>query len=478
MKILTIFTFASVISSMISASDALPAPLRLTDGNNQLEGRVEVYYNEQWGTVCNDNWDIVDANVVCNQLGFGDAVRTRFFGRGGSSMPIWLDDVQCTNDDYYLSECSHEVWGHHDCSHSQDAGVVCNGTVPVRLTNGDNQFGGRVEVYYNGRWGTVCDDNWDILDANVVCYQLGFGSALRAYTYGGSSSIPIWLDEVQCTTRDRYLSECHHNGWGNENCGHSEDAGVVCNGLVAEVTVCINNDIRLVGGSNAYEGRVEVCHDNEWGTVCDDSWSTNDGTVACRQLGYSFVRITTAATFGGGTGPIWLDDLLCSGSETQLIDCLHDGFGVHDCDHSEDAGVVCANEDSDYLDEDSDSSSGGLSAGAVAGITFGCVIPVVIIIISLIVAGVYLGRHCRKQNNHFHPITQHTSTTVASAPPPPPAHIQTQPPVGHYVAQNYPTKSYTFVPSQSSDYPSKPPPDFVPEPPPPYPDLPPDYTPN
>jgi len=84
-----------------------------------------------------------------------------------------------------------------------------------------------------------------------------------------------------------------------------------------------------------------VCHNGEWGTVCDDSWSVNDGIVVCRQLGYSFVRVRTSAYFGQGTGQIWLDNLSCRGTEIQLIDCNHNGFGVHDCFHNEDAGLVC-----------------------------------------------------------------------------------------------------------------------------------------
>ena len=84
-----------------------------------------------------------------------------------------------------------------------------------------------------------------------------------------------------------------------------------------------------------------MCHNSEWGTVCDDGWGINDGIVACCQLGYSYIRIDTSTSFGQGTGQIWLGNLLCIGSETRLIDCDHDGFGNHDCAHSEDAGLVC-----------------------------------------------------------------------------------------------------------------------------------------
>ena len=75
---------------------------------------------------------------------------------------------------------------------------------------------------------------------SVVCNQLGFGNAVRAYTFGfrsGSSSLPIWLDGVRCTTTDRQLFECIHNGFGNEDCTHSEDAGVACigTGLQCEI---------------------------------------------------------------------------------------------------------------------------------------------------------------------------------------------------------------------------------------------------
>jgi len=70
---------------------------------------------------------------------------------------------------------------------------------------------------------------------SVVCRQLGFGDAITAYTDGyfgvGSSSMPIWLDDVRCTINDRYLSQCSHRGWGTHNCFHSEDAGVACAGM-------------------------------------------------------------------------------------------------------------------------------------------------------------------------------------------------------------------------------------------------------
>ena len=101
--------------------------------------------------------------------------------------------------------------------------------------------------------------------------------------------------------------------------------------------------VRLVGGSSYNEGRVEVNYNGEWGTVCDDGWSGYDARVVCRQLGfgsygYAYIR----AYFGQGSGPIWLDNVLCAGVEATLASCGHLGVNVtRSCTRSEDAGVRC-----------------------------------------------------------------------------------------------------------------------------------------
>ena len=103
-------------------------------------------------------------------------------------------------------------------------------------------------------------------------------------------------------------------------------------------------NIRLVGGNNRTEGRVEIFYNNTWGTVCDDSWSIQDAMVVCRQLGYDgAVEALSNAYFGPGdtNSPIYLDDVVCFGNEERLSQCLFPAIGQHNCRHYEDAGVRC-----------------------------------------------------------------------------------------------------------------------------------------
>ena len=96
-------------------------------GNSANQGRVEVYINGQWGTVCDNMWGNADANVVCRQLGFpgasGFTKQAQTFGAG--SGPILLDKVRCVGDETSILDCMKSAIGFNDCRHSDDAGVIC-----------------------------------------------------------------------------------------------------------------------------------------------------------------------------------------------------------------------------------------------------------------------------------------------------------------------------------------------------------------
>ncbi|XP_013386369.1 scavenger receptor cysteine-rich type 1 protein M130 [Lingula anatina] len=103
--------------------------------------------------------------------------------------------------------------------------------VPIRLVNGGSPLQGRLEVFFNGEWGTVCDDMFDVNDAKVVCRQLGYnGNIIRVQRFGSGTG-KIWIDDLQCAGNENHIRFCKHNGWGIENCSHRKDIGVACTDL-------------------------------------------------------------------------------------------------------------------------------------------------------------------------------------------------------------------------------------------------------
>ena len=103
---------------------------------------------------------------------------------------------------------------------------------------------------------------------------------------------------------------------------------------------CNNGDIRLVNGSSEYDGLLEVCYLNRWGTICGDFFGDLDAQVACRQLGLNTNQASAQFAFGYGIF-ILLENVQCRGVEERLVDCVHNGFGDHSCFHFADAGIIC-----------------------------------------------------------------------------------------------------------------------------------------
>ncbi|XP_062448977.1 deleted in malignant brain tumors 1 protein-like isoform X4 [Rhea pennata] len=331
----TLVLLAGLWASFPGVLVADPVLLRLANGSSHCTGQVEVFIEQQWGTVCNDGWDLLDAAVVCRQLGCGMALLASSSAQSGKrSNSFRLSSVHCSGSEGSLMECSAQQV--NDCHHREDAGVKCAEPREVRLVNGSGRCSGRVEVLHKKHWGSVCDDGWDLLDAEVVCRELGCGAALSApgSAHFGQGHDPIWLDRVSCTGTEGALSKCPARTWGVHTCSHAEDAAVVCSDPT---------EVRLVNGSGRCSGRVEVLHEQRWGSVCDDGWDLLDAEVVCWQLGCgAALSAPGSAHFGQGYGPFWLDRVHCTGREAALSECSAAPWGAHNCSRGQEASIVCA----------------------------------------------------------------------------------------------------------------------------------------
>ena len=118
----------------------------------------------------------------------------------------------------------------------------------IRLFGGSNRFEGRLEIFYQGIWGTICDDGWDDIDAAVMCRELGlFNGTMTRQDQYGSSSGPVWLRQVNCSGNESKLSHCMHNGAGNiGNCSHAQDVAVHCSANGTHVINFANADSFII----------------------------------------------------------------------------------------------------------------------------------------------------------------------------------------------------------------------------------------
>ncbi|XP_076861237.1 antigen WC1.1-like isoform X2 [Brachyhypopomus gauderio] len=331
--------------------------IRLVGSGGDCAGRLEVFLSGSWGTVCDDSWDIEDAQVVCRQLQCGVALSVpvpAWFGPGTG--PIQLNEVQCEGSETSLWNCSYELCGEDECGHQEDVGVVCSEYKEIRLTEG---CVGNLEVFYKGTWGNVCENGIDEDTATLICQELNCGrSGSENKARPRVESAPYWLDDLKCRKHDSTLWHCPSSSWGPETysavaritCSEEENIQVLRSHLKCSTSPphrqrqCSNLlPLRLRGAEGSCSGSLEVYHNAVWGSVCGDQWDIRDAEVVCRQLGCGkALRAIGGAASGAGEGVMWLNRVKCRGDEIHLWDCRYSLKKHTDCSHKEDAGVTCA----------------------------------------------------------------------------------------------------------------------------------------
>ncbi|KAM9341693.1 lysyl oxidase homolog 3B isoform 2-T2 [Symphorus nematophorus] len=349
------------------------------------EGRIELFYKGEWGTICDDDFSIANANVLCRQLGFTAATGWTHSAKYGKGIgKIWLDNVLCSGGEKSIEFCKSRGWGNSDCTHDEDAGVVCKderipGFVDSNVIDAhvdENKIEevrlrpvvamakkrtpiteGVVEVKHKDGWAQICDLGWTIKNTRVVCGMLGFPHEKKVNRnfyklYLERQKSFFHIHSVACTGTEIHLAACPLEF-------SKPNATSTCSGGMAAVVSCmpgplfmqnsglkkklkISTNVRLKGGARVGEGRVEVLKDNEWGTVCDDRWNLQSASVVCRELGFGSAKeALTGGRMGQGMGPIYMNEVKCLGTEKSIWNCPFKNITSEDCQHMEDAAVRC-----------------------------------------------------------------------------------------------------------------------------------------
>ncbi|GLD47654.1 lysyl oxidase homolog 3 isoform X2 [Lates japonicus] len=354
------------------------------------EGRIELFYKGEWGTICDDDFSISNANVLCRQLGFVSATgwtHSAKYGKGQGK--IWLDNVLCNGGEKSIEFCKSRGWGNSDCTHDEDAGVVCKderipGFVDSNVIDAhvdENKVEevrlrpvvamakkrlpiteGVVEVKYKDGWAQICDVGWTIKNTHVICGMLGFPHERKVnknFYKGHLSSLPLGsANGATCVLHRRHQlffvsrtwalfpptvaekllkprRECQggrgrvggaEKQWVKTECAVVADSGQPASSAGAWLLVATSLQIRIVGGRSNYEGRVEVQVGSKWGTVCSTGWTTKEAMVVCRQLGLGYSMHAITETWYWDSSNV--TEMVMSG-----VKCTGNEMALSQCQH-------------------------------------------------------------------------------------------------------------------------------------------------
>lgn len=214
-------------------------------------GILKLNFDNIWWTICADEWwNLVDAETVCRQMGYSTESAVRFYDETIGYDQIRFGGMGCKGDEESVLKCPMKEIFPKDCYPARVAGVCCGEPhrevkqdLEVRLRGSSSMFEGRVEVRYpGGAWSNVCDNKWDLQDAEVVCHQLGFMGARSAHNSAmfGAGSGSILLGNLECRGNETNLGHCKHGELKDTDCNSDEHAGVSCLGYSSFNSSIIN----------------------------------------------------------------------------------------------------------------------------------------------------------------------------------------------------------------------------------------------
>ncbi|KAM9467763.1 scavenger receptor cysteine-rich type 1 protein M130-like, partial [Clarias gariepinus] len=310
-------------------------------GGSECQGEVEIYFRQDWRRVLLDSWSLSEASVLCRQLGCGFVLNYRSSPSTTKHKHMCVTGFSCSGS-AYLGNCSGAQ--PVSCSSGEQLYINCTGILnraisSIRLVGSGGDCAGRLEVFHSGSWGTVCDDLWDIENAQVVCRQLQCGVALSTHipAWFGPGTGSIWLNEVECEGNETSLWNCRSQLCEDKECGHQEDVGVVCSEF---------KEIRLTEGC---KGNLEVFYNGTWGNVCHNQLDDETVNMVCRELNcgrHGNVSNTEARV---KSAPNWLDYLKCRKHDSNLWQCPSLPWGQNKCDNSDEVAHITCTDDKTSL---------------------------------------------------------------------------------------------------------------------------------
>ncbi|XP_039659697.1 scavenger receptor cysteine-rich type 1 protein M130-like [Perca fluviatilis] len=303
--------------------------VRLVDGISLCSGRLEVktnQSNQRWSSVCEADFDLQDADVVCREIGCGAPSVLQGVLYGQVEAPRWTKEFQCGGNESALLDCRSSGSDRNTCRPGKAVELTCS--EPVRLVGGDSRCAGTLEVKYWGEWGPVSDSEWTLKEAAVACSQLDCGSAVSVGQREVSSVMPGWRVKADCVQSGSALREC-----------------VISWNSPSILNLNCSDFVRLVDGISLCSGRLEVKtnqSNQRWSSVCEADFDLQDADVVCREIGCGAPSVLQGVLYGQVEAPRWTKEFQCGGNESALLDCRSSGSDRNTCRPGKAVELTCS----------------------------------------------------------------------------------------------------------------------------------------